>query len=208
VTTTFGYSGTQLTSITTPYTQAAHTWTLGYDGQGRVSTLTSPVSGTAGQAGYTPAYTTAISYTRGRTQVVVGVGTTSALTTTDTLDAQGEAVATADGRGDTSNASYDSDHDLLTRQDPNGNGTTNAYQYVGQDSSVGLITRTAQPPIQAYSPLSGALITPTTTYRYDPATYDLLEVDKPAGGITRYSYDGHHAISATADLTVTAPISS
>jgi YD repeat-containing protein len=205
VTTTFGYSGTQLTSITTP---ANRVWALGYDGQGRVSTLTSPVSGTAGQAGYTPAYTTAISYTRGRTQVVVGLGASGALTTTYTLDAQGEAVATADGRGDTSQASYDSDHDLLTRQDPNGNGTTNAYQYVGQDSSVGLITRTVQPAIQPYSPLTGALITPTTTYRYDLTTYDLLEVDKPAGGVTTYTYDGHHAISATADLTATAPISS
>jgi len=51
VTTTFGYSGTQLTSITTP---ANRVWALGYDEQGRVSTLTSPVSGTAGQAGYTP----------------------------------------------------------------------------------------------------------------------------------------------------------
>jgi len=202
VTTTFGYSGTQLTSITTP---ANRVWALGYDGQGRVSTLTSPVSGTAGQVGYTPAYTTAISYTRGRTQVVVGLGTSGALTTTDTLDAQGEAVATADGLGDTSAASYDSAHDALTSKDAAGHTTTNAYQYVGQDSSVGLITRTAQPPIQAYSPLNSALITPTTTYRYDATTYDLLEVDKPAGGVTKYSYDGHHAISATVELTATSP---
>ncbi len=32
VTATFGYSGTQLVAVTTPYTQAAHTWTLAYDG--------------------------------------------------------------------------------------------------------------------------------------------------------------------------------
>jgi len=136
------------------------------------------------------------------------VGTSGALTTTYTLDAQGEAVATADGLGDTSQTTYDTDHDVLTSTDANHNTTTNLYQYVGPNGNVGLLTKTAQPPIQAYSPLNGGMVAPTTTYRYDPSTYDLIEVDKPTGGVTKYTYDGHHAISATAALTTTTPLSS
>ena len=40
-------------------TPAGYTWTLGYDTMGRLVRLTSPI---VGQAGYTPAYTTTISY--------------------------------------------------------------------------------------------------------------------------------------------------
>ena len=67
LTTTFGYSGTQLISVTTPYTQATRTWTLSFDDAGRLVSLASSVSGTLGQAGYTPAYTTLLSYTGGTT---------------------------------------------------------------------------------------------------------------------------------------------
>jgi hypothetical protein len=66
LTTTFGYSGTQLISVTTPYTQATRIWTLSYDA-GRLVSLSSPVSGTLGQAGYTPAYTTLLSDKGGTT---------------------------------------------------------------------------------------------------------------------------------------------
>ena len=133
LTTTFGYSGTQLISVTTPYTQATRTWTPSYDDAGRLVSLSSPVSGTLGQAGSTPAYTTLISYSGGTTQVVDGAGTSGALTTTDMLDGAGEATQVTDGLGNTSSATYDADHDVLSSTDANGNVTTNAYQYVGPD---------------------------------------------------------------------------
>jgi len=121
----------QLISVITPYTQAARTWTLGYDTQGRVSTITSPVSGTAGQAGYTRAYTTRMTYGATTTQVIRGLGDSGALTTTDTLDALDQATQTQDGQGHTIFAAYDADHDVTSSSDANGN-TTYAYSYVGR----------------------------------------------------------------------------
>jgi len=200
LTASFGYSGTQLISATTPYTQGAHTWSIGYDGQGRVTTLTSPASGTVGQAGYTPAYTTTIGYGVGQTQVVAGAGTTGALTSTYTLDAQGEATAMTDGLGHTTRTSYDADHDVVSGTDANGATTTNSYQYVGPNGAVGLRTRTVQPPVSLYAP-GNAPSQPQTTNTYDPATYDLLETDKPEGGVTKYGYDGHHGVITTTEQT-------
>jgi len=205
LTTTFGYSGTQLISVTTPYTQAAHTWPIGYDAQGRVAAITSPSSGVQGQAGYTPAYTTAFSYTTGQTTVVEGFGTSGALTTTYTLDGQGEPTAVSDGLGDTSYTTYDQDHDVLNSQDANGNQTTNAYAYVGPNGSTGLITQTVRPPLGSYLLAgSGSVSTPiTTTRRYDPTTYDLLETDRVANGtmhITENGYDGRHSVITTTEL--------
>ncbi len=200
----FGYSGARLTSVTTG---AGRQWTLAYDPAGRVASVTSPVSGTAGQAGYTPSYTTAFTYGVSQTVVVEGYGTAASLTYTYTLDAQGEATATRDGLGNTSYRVYDGDHDATITTDANGNKTTNVYQYVGPNGNAGLLIKTALPPIQAYTPLNGALVTPTTVYRYDPTTYDLVETDRPEGGTTRYTYDGHHAVSATTTLTATSPTS-
>jgi N-acetylneuraminic acid mutarotase len=74
LTATFGYQGQQLVTITTPYTQSAHTWTLAYDMFGRLSSLTSPISGTPRQAGYTPAYTTKVLYTPAMTQTQLIAG--------------------------------------------------------------------------------------------------------------------------------------
>jgi YD repeat-containing protein len=154
LTTSFGYNGTQLMSVTTPI--SGHTWQIGYDSSGRIVSLTSPLSGTLGQTGYTPPYTTTFSYSPGQTQVVEGAGTSGALTTTYTLDSQGEATAIADGLGDTTQMTYDQDHDVLTSQDANGNVTTNYYQYVGPTGSVGLITETLTPPVGAFYPLERA----------------------------------------------------
>jgi YD repeat-containing protein len=183
LTTTFGYSGTQLIGITTPYTQATRTWTLGYDGAGRVVSLTSPVSGAAGQAGYTPAYTTSISYSGGTTQVVDGAGSSAPLTTTYTLDASGEALAVQDGLGHTSQSTFDTDHDVLTSTDANANVTTNSYQYVGPTGSAGLITETVRPPISAYT--VGNTLTPDITRAYsDPTTYVVLWTSAQAEGST------------------------
>ena len=61
----FRYTGDLMTGITTPMTLAGtlavqRNWTLGYDGSNRLTSITSPISGTVGQAGYTPAYTTQI----------------------------------------------------------------------------------------------------------------------------------------------------
>ncbi len=105
---TLGYSGTLMTSITTAANRAGG---LGYDGQGRVVSVTAPASGTVGQAGYTPSYTTSYSYGVTQTAVVVGAGTGAALTTTYTLDAAGEAITVTDGLGHSSGASYDADPD-------------------------------------------------------------------------------------------------
>jgi hypothetical protein len=57
-------------------------------------------------------------------------GYSGALTTTYTLDGTGEATQITDGLGDTSSATYDADHDVLTSTDATSNVTTNAYQYV------------------------------------------------------------------------------
>jgi len=149
LTATFGYSGTQFTTVTTG---ANHQWTLGYDAQGRLATITSPASGQAGQAGYTPSYTTAFSYTSGQTQVVQGYGADGALTTTYALDGQGEATSVADGLGNTRSMTYDQDHDVLSSTDANGNRTTAAYEYVGPNDNTGLVTQTVAPPIRAYTP--------------------------------------------------------
>jgi len=177
VTTTFGYSGTLLTGITPP---SGRTWRLGYDGAGRVSGITSPVAGTAGQPGYTPAYTTGYSYNPGQTVVVQGVGTAAALTTTYTLDALGQPITTTDGLGHSSGATYDADHDVLTSQDANGNTTTEKYQYIGPNgysgpigpnATVGQVIEEDKPAIQAYSPQNTLLTTPVITHTYDPASW-------------------------------------
>ncbi|MDQ2829659.1 MAG: hypothetical protein M3Y74_11485, partial [Chloroflexota bacterium] len=202
LTATFGYSGTLLTTVTTG---ANHQWTLGYDAQGRVSSITSPSTGQVGQAGYTPAYTTTFSYTAGQTQVVRGDGADGALTTTYTLDGQGEATSVADGLNDMTRMTYDQDHDVLSSTDANGNQTTAAYAYVGPNGSTGLVTQTVAPSIRAYTPLNGTLTPSVTTNRYDPTTYDLLETDKPEGGVTMYQYDGHHAVITTTELLAVVP---
>ncbi len=125
VTATFGYSGAQLVTVMTP---AGRTWTIGYDPFGRVGSLTSPVSGTAGQSGYTPAYTTQFTYGATGTQVIAGYGTSGALTTTYTLNRQGQATSVTDGLGHSSATTYDHDHDVTSSTDANGNTTTYAYQ--------------------------------------------------------------------------------
>ncbi len=200
LTATFGYSGTELTSVTTPYTQAPQAWTIGYDALGRVTGVTGPSRGQVGQAGYTPAYTTRFTYNPGQTQVVEGYGASGALTHTYTLDGQGAATAIADGRGDTTRTSYDADHDVTTSTDANGQTTTNAYQYVGPNGSTGLITQTVRPALTSYVQPGNASNPVTTRYRYDPTRYDLLETDKPAGGIVLYGYDGAHSVVTTTEL--------
>ncbi len=197
-TTTFGYSGTLMTSITTA---ANRVWGIGYDASGRVSNLTSPVSGTAGQPGYTPAYTTQYTYSPARTTIVEGAGTTAAVTTTYTLDAAGEATGVTDGLGNTSRSTYDADHDMTTSADANGNTTTNKYQYIGPNGAVGQIVEEDQPAIQAYSPQNGVLVSPVITHTYDPSTHDLLATGQPEGGVTKYAYDGHHGVVATTEQT-------
>ncbi len=199
LTTTFAYSGALLTRVTTPYTQTAHTWSIAYDAQGRVVSISSPLSGTLGQPGFTPAYTTAFTYTPGRTVVVAGVGTTAALTTTYDLDAHGQPVAVTDGLNNRTAFAYDQNHDITRVTDARGNVTTNAYAYVGQYGSTGLVTETDQPAIAAYIP-GNATSPVTTTYRYDPTTYDLLERDTAEGARTVYSYDGpRHQVTSVID---------
>ncbi|MDQ2830575.1 MAG: SBBP repeat-containing protein, partial [Chloroflexota bacterium] len=197
VATTFGYSGTLMTSITTAANRA---WGLGYDGQGRVISVTAPASGTVGQPGYTPSYTTQYSYGVTQTAVVAGAGTGAALTTTYTLDAAGEAITTTDGLGHSSGASYDADHDVTASQDANGNVTTNKYQYIGSNGAIGQVIEEDQPAIEPYVP-GNSPVTPVSTHTYDPATHDLVATKLPEGGLTMYSYDGHHSVVGTAEQT-------
>jgi len=201
VATTFGYSGTLMTSITTAANRA---WGLGYDGQGRVISVTAPASGTVGQAGYTPSYTTQYSYGVTQTAVVVGAGTGAALTTTYTLDAAGEAITVTDGLGHSSGASYDADHDVTASQDANGNVTTNKYQYTGPNGAIGQVIEEDQPAIQPYVPGNGLTVTPVITHSYDATTHDLIATKLPEGGLTTYSYDGHHSVVGTAEQTTCA----
>jgi YD repeat-containing protein len=135
--------------------------------------------------------------------VVDGAGTSGALTTTYTLDGVGEATQTTDGLGNTSGATYDADHDVLTSTDANGNQTTNSYQYVGPNGSTGLITQTVQPKIQAYSPLNGTLDNPTTVHTYN-ASNDLIETDLPEGGTQLFGYDTHHGVITATETTANA----
>jgi len=208
VTITFGYSGALLTSVTTA---AGHTWTLGYDATGRLTSLLSPISGTVPtQAGYTPAYTTTLTYPTGvpaQTLVVVGAGTPGALRTTYTLDVQGQATAVTDGLNNTTSSTYDADHNVLSRTDANGNTTTYGYQYVGPggaalglSGSVGLVTQTVRPPI-AYNCLAGdpgcpapAAVVVTATYN---ASTDLIATSNGNGWLTSYLYDSHHGVVTT-----------
>jgi len=191
VTTTFGYSGTQLTSITTGM---GRTWGLGYDGLNRLITVTSPPSGTVGQVGYTPAYTTQYTYIPGQTQVIRGYGTAAALTSTYTLDSAGEATTQTDGLNHSTAATYDADHDILSRTDSDNNTTTFSYGYIGPNGCTGLVTQTVQPKIQAYSPLNASMDAVVTSYTYDPLLHDVIQMTKPEGGIVRYGYDGHHSV--------------
>ncbi len=189
----------QLISVTTPYTQATRPWTLGYDSFGRVTSMTSPASGTVGQAGYTQSYTTQMTYGVSQTVVVEGAGSTAPLTHTYTLDAQGQATQTQDGPGDTSSTTYDTDHDPLTTTDANGNTTTYAYQYAGPSGSVGLLTQTVLPAVALYVP-GNTPVTSTITNHYQAGTYNLLETDKPEGGVTLYAYDAYHSPITTTML--------
>ncbi len=131
--------------------------------------------------------------------MVAGFGTSGALTTTYTLDGQGAATTTADGLGDSTRAGYDADHDVLTSTDANGNTTTYAYQYAGSSGSVGLLTQTVLPAVALYVP-GNTPVTSTITNRYQTGTYNLLETDKPEGGVTLYAYDGGHSVVTTTML--------
>jgi len=199
VTTTFGYSGTQLVTVTTGM---GHQWLLGYDAQGRVAAITNTDT--------TPADVTQFLYTPGQSAVIEGVGQPHQRATIYALDGQGQALSVQDAAGDTTTYTYDAQHDVTSRADANnapGHDTTTHYAYsyagptgsLGPDGNVGLLTQETSPPVGAYSPQS-APAAQTTTYQYDPHTFDLVEVDKPGGGKTRYSYDGHHGRTATLEL--------
>ncbi len=198
LTATYGYNGSQMVAITTPVGQR---WSLAYDTLGRVLSLTSPVSGTAGQAGYTPAYSTQFTYTPNQTQVVEGAGTTGALTTTYTFDAQGQPLVIADGLNERTTYTYDNAHDVLTRTDANQHTVRHDYTYVGPGGLVGLITQTVGPAIAPYL-LGSALQPVTSTYQYD-TNNNLVQVNTNNGNEIHYAYDvGHQVITTTQLLDV------
>jgi YD repeat-containing protein len=188
----FGYSGTQLVTITTP---AHASWSIQYDPYGRVSTITNPISGTSNQAGYTPGYAIQFYYRAGQTQVVEGANTKMPRLTSYQLDALGETTVITDAIRNASTFVYDADHDISSTVDANGHITSYRYQYVGgpgsgEIASTGLITETDQPAVDGSGPV-------VNRYTYD-ANNDLVKTVSPNGGLTYYSYDGHHTISTTA----------
>jgi len=193
LTTTFGYSGALLTSVTTPYTRTAHTWSFAYDALGRVTDITSPV------AAANQPVVTHLTYSPGQTVRVEGYGSPAAVTTTYTLDAQGEPLAIADPLGHTVSYQYDGDHDVTSAVDARGNTTAYAYTYVGPNGSTGLLAQRTDPPVAAYT-TTNTLASPVTTYAYNPTTYDVSEVDSPEGGRTLYGYDAHHTAITTTQL--------
>jgi len=201
--TIFGYTGPLLTSVKTPYTPATHRWSIGYDALGRVTAITSPV------AVATQPVVTRFTYNTGPGQTIVtaGYGTSAALPLTYTLDTQGEPISITDALGHATAYQYDGDHDITSTTDARGNTTTNHHAYVGAAGRVGLLTETDAPSIVAYAP-GGATLPVTTTYRYDPTTYDLLERDSAEGGRSVYTYDGtRHRVTAAMDaLGPTLPV--
>ena len=203
-----GYTGDLLTSVTTPMTMSGglavtRTWGLGYDGQNRLTTITSPISGTVGQPGYTPAYTTQIAYSAGQTAVTEGYGTANAIATTYSLDGGGRATAVADALGHTRRYSYDGDNDVTTSQDGNGNTTTYHYQYIGPNSAYGQLTEADLPAIRPLYP-SSALTAPASYFVYNATTHDLTEAYDSYGAVAYYGYDTHHQMTSTARVTSTS----
>jgi len=199
--TIFGYSGPLLTSVKTPYTPATHRWSIGYDALGRVTAITSPI------AAANQLVVTRFAYNTGQTVVTAGYGTGAALPLTYILDIQGEPISVTDALNHSTSYAYDGNHDVTSMTDARGNTTANHYAYVGPLGTTGLITETDYPSIAAYSP-GGATLPVTTTYRYDPNTYDLLERDSAEGGRSVYTYDGtRHRVTAAMDaLAPTLPV--
>jgi len=117
---------------------------------------------------------------------------------------QGEPITTTDGLGHSSRASYDANHDVMTSTDANNNTTTNTYQYIGPNGAVGQVIEEDQLAIQPYVPGNGLTVTPTITHTYDPTTHDLIATKLPEGGLTTYTYDGHHSVVGTAEQTTCA----
>ncbi len=183
VTTTFGYSGTQLVTVTTGM---GHQWLLGYDAQGRVAAITNTDT--------TPADVTQFSYNPDQTVAIEGFGQPHQRATIYALDGQGQATSVEDAVGDTITYTYDAQHDITSRADANnapGHDTTThyAYTYVGPNGNYGLLTTRTQPVIDASGPL-------VTRYAYD-AHNNLTQVTSPKGNVTYYGYDDAHSVVTT-----------
>ena len=207
----FAYDGVRLTTITTP---GGHAWTLAYDDAGQLVDLISPASDNA------PSWYTDFTYGQyddgtSRAWVVQGYGSTNPVTTTYDLDPQGQATGITDGNGALTQLAHDADHDVTRRTDANNHTTTYAYRYVGPDTgagigSLGLVTETVHPapnPPPDSADVANGAPTPTplvTRYRYDPATGDLIEIDRPNGGVVRYRYT-HHAVTSVAERVGNGP---
>lgn len=207
----FQYTRNLLTGITTP---GGHQWAIAYT-SGQVS-ITSPAEAATGAH----QYTTTITYGAGTATVVEGALQDGAagpnpLSTTYTLDGQGRATLITDGLGHHTAYTYDVDNGVHTIADGNGNTTTYTYGlHVGPDNgqgtgtgSVGLVTLVVGPAIRQNT-IGGAVGTTTTTYTYDPNTFDLLEENQQEGGRTSYyTYDNrggaHHQVATVAQLTNT-----
>jgi len=192
----FGYTGSQLTTITTP---GAHAWTLAYDESNHLTDITSPASATVDAVDAAPAWDTNLSYFQGidgaaSARVVQGYGSDAPVTTTYALDAQGQTTTIFDGLGATTQFTYDTDHDVTARTDANNHTTNYGYIYAGASGSVGLPARVEQPAVDANGPA-------VTTNSYD-ARYDLVKTTSPNNGATYYTYDGHHAVATMATLLV------
>ncbi len=208
----FDYSGTQLITVTTP---GGHAWNLSYTDHGQLSDLISPAAQMP-QGGAIPAHDTHIIY------ATIAAGTSAQVvedwagdagqpptpgavpvTTTYVMDPQGQPIEVDDALGHATTRTYDADHDVLTRTDARGNTSSATYAYVGPPgtalTTTGLLSTTVTPPLAVYT-TTNALQPQTTIYHHDPTTYDLSEVDTPAGGATFYGYDGSHSVVTATQL--------
>jgi RHS repeat-associated protein len=162
-TTTYSYTGSQLTSVTDPlgkitsltYTPSGQTesitdplgkvTTYGYDGQGNRTSITSPL-GNKTSSTYDPS---------GRL--------------TSSVEARGN-VAGANAADYTTTYAYDNADNLIRRTDAKGNVTRFEYDAAGR------LVKKIDPLLKE------------TVLEYDDAG-NLVTVTDPRGGITRYSYD-------------------
>ncbi len=208
------------------------TWTIGYDAQGRVHTITSLAVGAVGGSSYGAGVATTITYRpaaaggMAATDVTEGDGTRDAVATTYTYDVQGQVRQIRDAAGH-SDMEYDAFHDVSRAVDARGNATTYDYGWLvdpntctaadagpclplGGTAGTAGTGGAAQPALHPSLTLLKTVTPPplgdvgaasvATGYVVDPLTHDLTEVDRPRGGVTRYTYNIHHQALTTAQL--------
>jgi RHS repeat-associated protein len=175
-TTTFAYTGGDLTSITDPL---GHTTTRTPDGAGRLTTVTTPL-GQPTRYAYDP--------------LNLLVSITDALhgSTRFEYDANGNLMGLTDARRSATAYTYDSMDRVATRTDPLGRAESYGYDLNGNVTSVtdrkGQVTSTVYDPLNRPVQVTYADGS-TTSYTWDAGNWVTQIIDSLSGTITR-TYDG------------------